>query len=401
MFTRYNIPFGSNTLTLETVDHGTDPTGVHLTLGSAAALGRCYVTPRQGNAPVSVSVSGLQSATRMNESADEAASTISSLVQAAVRSLVLPDCPHALRMDVQILKADEEIDRELLAILTAATVLRLSGLPLQGGLGAVRVLLDGTSFMLNPKPRERELANGSVLVVGSELGVLALEARGTSLENLELLDGIVYAQQKLQVFIEAVDHFVEKANVPQMVWCHEKRDIAFEERVAIAVQEEVQKFLDAASEFSTLADLPACKERWGREIAPRFSPRYSSGQIRDAVERYVASALRHYLLSSAGAGRSISSSSRKHKARGADRGSVRTDLGYVALGPKMGVIDNPSPEERDVCDMVCRIDGTEGGVSLFSVRVRTQGVSLTFLQMALHRAHKTREAALRPMEASI
>jgi polyribonucleotide nucleotidyltransferase len=273
-------------------------------------------------------------------------------------------------------------------------------------MGVARVALNRKSLMLNPGSRESALSDGSALVAGSELGVLALEAEGADLQDQDILDGVIYAQRKLQVAIEAIDHFATRASVKEAVWHNEKRDPLLEERIAATVSRDMQRFLEVSTVLVQEDGSRQRTEQWAEQVMNTYPDQYPINQVKKAVEQYFAATRRQRLLCeprpASRPGLSLSNEGQNIRlpTESSDSRLVRTELAYIAAGASVAVLECVTAEERSVCDMVCEIVGSEIGVNRFSARMRTNGISLTFLQMALHKASRIRAQLLRQENAA-
>src|SRR5512143_3382677 len=118
---------------------------------------------------------------------------------------IRPLFPDGLYNDVQIvatvMSVDPEIDPDIPAIIGAPAALSLSGVPVNGPLGAARVGYANGQYILNPSKTELETSKLNLVVAGTEAAVLMVESEAQELPEDVMLGAVVFGHQQQQAAI--------------------------------------------------------------------------------------------------------------------------------------------------------------------------------------------------------
>ncbi|MBV8809745.1 MAG: polyribonucleotide nucleotidyltransferase [Acidobacteriaceae bacterium] len=109
---------------------------------------------------------------------------------------VRPLFPEGFNCETQIiamvLSADPQRDPSVLAIIGAGAALAISDIPFHHVLGGVRVGLIGGTYRANPSYDETKDAKLSIVVAGTESGIVMVEAGATEATEAEVVDAIEF-----------------------------------------------------------------------------------------------------------------------------------------------------------------------------------------------------------------
>jgi polyribonucleotide nucleotidyltransferase len=155
------------------------------------------------------------------------------LIDRAIRPLF----PDGFRQEVQVMSHvlcyDNENPADLAAMIASFAAVRVSGVPFEATLGAVRIgHVDGK---LNVFPSDEERRNTSrldLVVAGHKEGIAMVEAGAKELSEEEMLEALELAQKAIDQIIGLIDELVAKAGKPKMEWTPPEKDEALARDVA-------------------------------------------------------------------------------------------------------------------------------------------------------------------------
>ncbi|MDH3390289.1 MAG: polyribonucleotide nucleotidyltransferase [Desulfobulbaceae bacterium] len=101
-----------------------------------------------------------------------------------------------------VLSADQQNNPDVLAMLGASAALGISDIPFHGPVAGVRVgYIDG-QYVVNPTSDQLEVSRMEIVVAGTRDAVVMVEGGADSLSEQEVLEGIFYGHQQLQVLLD-------------------------------------------------------------------------------------------------------------------------------------------------------------------------------------------------------
>ena len=100
-----------------------------------------------------------------------------------------------------------------MSFLAASAAVSISGLPFNGPLGAIRVgFIDGN--YVSTLRSELENSHLDMVIAGSDSAVIMVESEAKELTEDQMLGGILFAHQEMQVAIEAIKEMVSDIGKP-------------------------------------------------------------------------------------------------------------------------------------------------------------------------------------------
>ncbi len=128
---------------------------------------------------------------------------------------IRPLFPEGFMCDTQIiamvLSADPKNDPAPLAIVGTAAALAISEIPFNHSLAGLRVALVGGKLVANPTYDEQREAQFSILVAGTESGIVMVEAGGKGVSEEEVVKCIEFGHQCCKTLIAAIDDLKSRA----------------------------------------------------------------------------------------------------------------------------------------------------------------------------------------------
>jgi len=188
-----------------------------------------------------------------------------------------------------------ENEPDTLGIIGASAALYFSDIPFTTPIGAVKVgLIDG-QFLINPTVAQLEKSQLNMVVVGTEQGILMIEAGGIEVEEDKIIAGVALAEEQIRRIIDAQKNLFSQLNIQKRPFAVKSPDPAkfesIENRISSdlerAIQIKKKKESEAACEAilkSLVQDIPAENEAEINEIKEIF---YSIEKklVRDLVLR--------------------------------------------------------------------------------------------------------------------
>lgn len=138
---------------------------------------------------------------------------VSRLIDRPVRSLF----PSGYYFDTQIvallLSADLENEPDTLGLIGASAALYFSDIPFTTPMGAVKVGLINDQFVINPTGKELETSPLNMLIVGTEEGIVMIEAGAKEMDEEKILGAIAAAQDPIRQIIDIQKEQFQKLNI--------------------------------------------------------------------------------------------------------------------------------------------------------------------------------------------
>jgi len=197
------------------------------------------------------------------------------LVSRLIDRPIRPLFPNGYFFDTQIvallLSADLENEPDTLGIIGASAALYFSEIPFATPLGAVKVGLVDGQFLINPTVAQLEKSPLNMAVVGTDQGIIMIEAGATEIEEEKIVEAVSLAQEPIRRIIQAQKDLFRKLGIKKREFTVKTVDAAkaeqIERRIAAdflrAIQVPKKKESEAESERilkSLLKEIPAENE---------------------------------------------------------------------------------------------------------------------------------------------
>jgi polyribonucleotide nucleotidyltransferase len=156
--------------------------------------------------------------------ASESETLISRLIDRPLRPLFDSTYTREVQLIVTLISHNPDIAPEIAGLIASSAAVKLSGLPFNGTLGAVKVGYDGNNYLLNPPKEELEKSLLDLTVAGTESAVMMVESEAKELSEDVMLGAVTFGHEKMQVIIKAIDEFVKEVGVKNIEWTPSKID---------------------------------------------------------------------------------------------------------------------------------------------------------------------------------
>ncbi|WP_027848251.1 polyribonucleotide nucleotidyltransferase [Marinospirillum minutulum] len=264
--------YGQNTVTLETGRIARQATGAVLvtvdnTSVLCTAVAKKDVSPTQDFFPLAVfyqektyAVGKIPGGFFKREGRPtEKETLISRLIDRPIRPLFPEGFMNEVQIICSVVSAERGMESDIAAMIGASAALSISGVPFNGPLAAARVgYTDADGYMLNPNSAQLVDSRLNMVVAGTEGAVLMVESEAKELTEDQMLGGVLFAHEEMQVAIQAIREFAAEAGKPAWDWQPAPADTTTEALVrplAEAGIREAYKITDKMQRYDRLGEV--------------------------------------------------------------------------------------------------------------------------------------------------
>ena len=123
-----------------------------------------------------------------------------------------------MQLTLTLLSHNPTIDPEVPALIASSAAVKLSGLPFNGTLGAVKVGFNGDDYILNPTNEELKNSFLDLTVAGTENAVMMVESEAKGLSEEVMLGAVNFGHTAMQPIIGAIDELYSELNIQPIEW---------------------------------------------------------------------------------------------------------------------------------------------------------------------------------------
>ena len=160
----------------------------------------------------------------------------SRLIDRPIRPLFPKGFMNEVQVVLTVMSADKNEDPDIAAMLGASAALAISGIPFAGPIGGARVGYKEGNYLLNPGYDVLEESMLNMVVAGTESAVLMVESEAQELTEDEMLGGVLFAHQEMQVAINAIKELAAEAGKPAWDWAAPETNESLLEQVRSQVE---------------------------------------------------------------------------------------------------------------------------------------------------------------------
>ena len=263
--------YGENTITLETGKVARQATGsVVVKMGNtqvlATVVGKKEANPHAAFFPLTVNyqektyaVGKIPGGFFKREGRPSEKETLTSrLIDRPIRPLFPKGFMNEVQVICTVISADKDIDPDVPAMIGASAALAISGIPFAEPIGCARVGYDHENgYSLNPTHSALESSLLDMVVAGTESAILMVESEAKELTEDQMLGGVLFAHQEMQVVIKAINELKAEAGKPMWNWEPEAENESLKSAVA-------EKFAAGVTEAYQISDKMERYERLGQ-----------------------------------------------------------------------------------------------------------------------------------------
>ena len=148
----------------------------------------------------------------------ESETLISRLVDRPLRPLFDASFTREVQLTLTLLSHNPDIDPEVPALIAASASVKLSGLPFNGTLGAVKVGYEDGNYILNPTNEQLKSSLLDLTVAGTENAVMMVESEAKGLSEEIMLGAVNFGHKEMQSIIKAIDEIYTELKINQIEW---------------------------------------------------------------------------------------------------------------------------------------------------------------------------------------
>lgn len=263
--------YGGDTITLETGKVARQATGaVVVTMGDtqvlATVVGKKDANPHADFFPLTVNyqektyaVGKIPGGFFKREGRPTEKETLTSrLIDRPIRPLFPKGFKNEVQVICTVISADKDIDPDVPAMIGASAALAISGIPFAEPIGCARVGYDHENgYVLNPTHSALESSLLDMVVAGTKSAVLMVESEAKELTEDQMLGGVLFAHQEMQVVIDTINELKAEAGKPAWDWTPEAENETLKSAVA-------EKFSAGVTEAYQISDKMERYERIGQ-----------------------------------------------------------------------------------------------------------------------------------------
>src|SRR5579864_6600708 len=168
----------------------------------------------------------------------------SRLIDRPIRPLFPEGYMNESQVIAMVLSADPQRDPSTLAIVGAGAALAISDIPFHHILGGVRVGSVNGKLVANPNYDETREAKLSIIVAGSEEGIVMVEAGAQHATEAEVLEAIEYGHECCKKIGAAIRELVKKAGKPKRAYTTPEINKALYAQIEKQIRVELTDALD-------------------------------------------------------------------------------------------------------------------------------------------------------------
>lgn len=183
----------------------------------------------------------------------------SRLIDRPIRPLFPDGFMNEVQVVCQVMSANKTDDADIAAMIGTSAALAISGVPFNGPIGAARVgFTDEEGYVLNPSFKYLEDSLLNMVVAGTSDAVLMVESEAKELTEDEMLGGVLFAHQEMQVVINAVNEFAAEVGTPKWDWQATEENTTLKTAITDAYAEGIRSayaISDKMARYSAVGEL--------------------------------------------------------------------------------------------------------------------------------------------------
>ena len=177
---------------------------------------------------------------------------------------VRPLFPDGYRCETQIiamvLSAEPEINPDVLAISGASAALYVSDIPFTNPIGAVRVGLIGSGFVLNPTFPQLETSDLNMVITGTEEAIVMVEASAREVEEDKIVKALEFGHEAICRIIEQIKELSRRLNITKRTVEPVSFDPEIEQAVKDRGSDKILEALHVSGKLSSEASMKAARD---------------------------------------------------------------------------------------------------------------------------------------------
>ena len=220
----------------------------------------------------------------------------SRLIDRPLRPLFNSDFLYEVQVICTVVSSDKDVDPDILSFIAASAAIGISGLPFNGPLGAVRVGFIEGQYCLNPKRSELEDSLLDMVIAGSDSAVIMVESEAKELSEDQMLGGILFAHQEMQVIISAIKEMAMEVGKPTFEYEPKTLDKDLVDSVKDAYSESISDAYQIQDKQKRVQTLNQLKETIVQDLVNEGEDSPKSTDLMDVFKKIEKTIVRSNLI---------------------------------------------------------------------------------------------------------
>jgi len=220
----------------------------------------------------------------------------SRLIDRPLRPLFNDDFLYEVQVICTVISSDKDIDPDILSFIAASAAVGISGLPFNGPLGAVRVGFIEGQYCINPKRSELEDSLLDMVIAGSDQAVIMVESEAKELSEDQMLGGILFAHQEMQVIIENIKEMVSEVGKPSFEYIPKTLDPELVSLVENSYSDSITEAYQIQNKQERVQNLSSLKEKIVDELITEEDNSPKESDLLDAFKKIEKKIVRSKLI---------------------------------------------------------------------------------------------------------
>ena len=220
----------------------------------------------------------------------------SRLIDRPLRPLFNDDFLYEVQVICTVVSSDKDVDPDILSFIAASAAIGISGLPFNGPLGAVRVGFIEGQYCLNPRRSELEDSLLDMVIAGSDSAVIMVESEAKELSEDQMLGGILFAHQEMQVIISAIKEMAMEVGKPTFEYEPKTLDKDLVDSVKDAYSESISDAYQIQDKQKRVQTLNQLKETIVQDLVNEGEDSPKSTDLMDVFKKIEKTIVRSNLI---------------------------------------------------------------------------------------------------------
>ncbi|HEX3685659.1 MAG TPA: polyribonucleotide nucleotidyltransferase [Bryobacteraceae bacterium] len=212
----------------------------------------------------------------------------SRLIDRPVRPLFPEGFSHETQIIAMVLSADPQHDPSVLAIIGAGAALAISDIPFHHVLGGVRVGLINGAYRANPAYEETKDAKLSIIVAGTDEGIVMVEAGADEASEAEVLDAIEFGHDCCKKIVAGIRELMKVAGKPKREYTAPALNQGMLDQISGAVRAELSDALNTQKygKLESYSRVDQAKEK-ALQLFPEEAEQAEAGKVFDQLKERI------------------------------------------------------------------------------------------------------------------
>ena len=198
---------------------------------------------------------------------------VARLIDRALRPLFPSDYHAEVYVTVTLISADQDIQPDALAGLTASAALAVSDIPFGGPISEVRVARIGGQFYINPNFSQMPDADLDIMVAGTIDNIMMVEGEMKEVSEQVMLEAIKFAHEEIKKHCAVqIELSKELGKDVKRTYCHEVDDEELRQTI-------IRELYDKAYAIATSGTMKHEREDAFNELEAEFASRFTEEEL--------------------------------------------------------------------------------------------------------------------------